>query len=430
MKCKNCGADNMEGVMFCTSCGAVLSPVETQFTSLPATSAHDTPQIRQTVPFTGLPTYIDSQHTAPVTGQPAFGDFLQPSTDDLLQPPQTATTTGQPVTGQPAYAPVTGQPAYGDPRQAVPVTGQPSYGDPWRPAPVTGQPAYGDPARMAPVTGQPAYTAPIPPSRPAGSSGKNKTVTVIIAAACVLVLLIGGGIGGYAWYRSSLYGKAQAAYESGDYQEAYDLYEKLGGYRDARTRKDSSGLWLKYESAIADYEAGNLESARNAFAGLKKFEDSEKYLAMCDARALYDSGEFEAAYYAFLDLEGFADSAARAEKCIQDVPPNGLAEKGEAYQPSTDSGLQFDSYSVDAIYFKFYNQSGDYWGSVYLSANGSAAAFIPAGYYTVTGYTGTGWFGLKDLFGKDERSSQLYFDNETYWTIPEGKVVTVNVPGF
>jgi len=275
-------------------------------------------------------------------------------------------------------------------------------------------------------TGQPAYGVPV------SSERKKFPARTFIAAAAILVLLAAVGFGGYAWYRSNQYNKASDAFSAGNYQEAYDGFDKLGDYKDSAARRDESAVWLSYEAAIDKFEDGDYIEAREAFYDLNGFEDSQYYIDLCEnwiayeeAQAYYDNEEYQKAYNAFKNLGGFEDSDSKAASCIQPDPADGLVEQGEAYAASTDgTGLRIVSYRTFDIYFQFYTSSGSYWGSMWLSAYGDATINIPAGTYTVKGYTGSDWFGPKDLFGNDEEVYDMTFtDGSRYWVIPAGQIL-------
>lgn len=98
---------------------------------------------------------------------------------------------------------------------------------------------------------------------------KNLGIVTLIFA--ITVMLTG--------CNSSDYKKATDLYESGDYEEAYEVFTELGDYRDSADMAKAS----LYKKASALYENGSYKDACDVFAGLGDYEDSAN---MADASRL------------------------------------------------------------------------------------------------------------------------------------------------
>ena len=63
-----------------------------------------------------------------------------------------------------------------------------------------------------------------------------------------------------------------------------------------------------YELAVKKYTRGDYEEASDEFSKLGKYEDSQKYVAVCDAQELCNSGKYENAFDEIKDIEGFKEA--------------------------------------------------------------------------------------------------------------------------
>ncbi len=80
------------------------------------------------------------------------------------------------------------------------------------------------------------------------------------------------------------YEDAQRLFENGQYAEAQAAFEALDGYRDSAERAETCGMILdgRYEAALAHFEAGDYEAAREAFEALGGYRDSAELVSRCE----------------------------------------------------------------------------------------------------------------------------------------------------
>lgn len=114
--------------------------------------------------------------------------------------------------------------------------------------------------------------------------------------------------------KSSDYKKAVALYDEGAYQQAKEMFMELEDYKDsAEFVKKSS-----YQEAIGQYEAGQYQQAKEGFANLGDYEDAADYVKKCDyqeAVGQYEAGQYEQAKEIFTSLGDYEDAAEYVKKC-------------------------------------------------------------------------------------------------------------------
>ena len=201
----------------------------------------------------------------------------------------------------------------------------------------------------------------------------------------------------------------------GSWAEARETFASLegAGFSDVPDLIAECDAHLSYNDAVALMSNGSWAEAREALAeldGTGFFEDIPSLLAECDAHiaydaaeALYSEGSYYDAYVAFNDLagvsyEGIPDCSERAQACIQDYPGNGTVYSNPDYS-STAVPLTIRNDSTYA-FVKFYIGE-DLVRTVFISPDGSATVYMPAGTYTMNEAHGDLWFGESDMFGDD-----------------------------
>jgi tetratricopeptide (TPR) repeat protein len=291
------------------------------------------------------------------------------------------------------------------------------------------------------------------------SKKSKKGLFIALGAALLVVLLVVGGFVGFNIYRSSNYDNAVALFESAEYQQAYDAFDKLGDYKDALWFKDLAQQWLDYEAARALLDAEDFEGAKRAFEALAGFEDSTNlallcqqnidYLAAVDsydkgdfdsalttfgalasagfsdasdwkdktsyalAAKLYDEGDFYGAFKAFKALGSYEDSSARMEQCTTSYPNTGEHYHNGDYVSSA-SAIAIDGGNASyAAYFKIYS-GGTLVSTIFLNAGGSCTIEVPPGDYSIKEATGDYWFGEEIMFGDEGYYEVMLFDGGEY----------------
>ena len=134
---------------------------------------------------------------------------------------------------------------------------------------------------------------------------------VLLAAIVVVVIVIAG--------KNAAYRDAAALFDAGEYAQAEDAYDELGGFSDSRGMAEVAH---SCDTAVTLAGKGRYADA------LKEIEDVQGYPAVdalradCEkgviyqaAEALMDKGEYAAAKEKFLSVSGFSDAAEQAVTC-------------------------------------------------------------------------------------------------------------------
>ena len=100
---------------------------------------------------------------------------------------------------------------------------------------------------------------------------KKRIAILLVITIVISFALTGCGKGGN-------YKKATSLFDDGKYQEAAEIFVKLGDYEDSAEMANK----CRYEAAKALFDAGSYEEARSAFSDLGEYEKSQEYLADCD----------------------------------------------------------------------------------------------------------------------------------------------------
>ncbi len=117
------------------------------------------------------------------------------------------------------------------------------------------------------------------------------------------------------------YEAAQALFEAGDYEAAYEAFKALGKYSDSRNLADrSKKKWddAQYHVALELQKAGSFQEAIAIYESLGDHRNSRKNIKECKtgiqraeykrAKELYNAGDYQAAKEAFEALDRFEDS--------------------------------------------------------------------------------------------------------------------------
>lgn len=414
MNCFNCGNLVNEGIQSCPYCGAVLSP---QAVSEPPANMRQDPQ--EPMPPSG---YAQAQPAQALPDQP---EYAPPAT-----PPQEAAFPAEyPPPGVPSVDPGLGH-----------ATTQPD---------------------RQPAEGVHQATQPVGPGAPK-TKKKLRAIKVVVAAAVVAVLTLGGVVGFYAfaeYQRGATYAEAVELMDQGDYQAALGRFNELGEYEDAPTCAEYCTNAIAFFDAMALLDNGEYAAARDGFAALGTFMDAGDYVVTCEgwlafreAQRLTDEGsyteasglaaqfntapditssaeyeawldknrygladqqfaegEFYAAYNAFRALGDYEDAAARAESCKQSMPENTELYHNEAFISSSVDIVFDGGASPWPNYIKVY--SGDSLVSaLFVGAGAKVTIQVPEGTYTFKPASGDTWFGEKDMFGEGGYYSVMLFE--------------------
>ncbi len=209
------------------------------------------------------------------------------------------------------------------------------------------------------------------------AEAKKKKRTLIFAAvlacACMAAIVAVSKI-----VTANRYQKAVSLMEAGEYDEAIELFEGLGDYKDS----PENYLYSKYRNATVLLEAEKYREAYDEFRELKEYRDSPKKLKKAqlgniygDMEALVDAGEYKEAdrVYADVDQEDYEECQELLERMEQLNVVNqyylaeGFMEEGQ-YKEATaafrESGYYGDSQEKMLQIF----QSVSVGDSIYLGA--------------------------------------------------------------
>ena len=103
----------------------------------------------------------------------------------------------------------------------------------------------------------------------AEEKAKKKKKIGIISAVAAVAIIIGVGVTTYVIIPSVKYNNAVALMESGSYDEATEVFENLGDYKDSRTMS-------LYNKALSLLESGSYDDAIKVFTDLSDCSDSKE----------------------------------------------------------------------------------------------------------------------------------------------------------
>ena len=167
---------------------------------------------------------------------------------------------------------------------------------------------------------------------------KNKKIALIVAivlaaATAVLILLFTVIMPAIRSYQAKLlqeqeYEAAVALYNAGEYEHAKNAFSQLVGYKDSSSYLNKCKKSINdqdYDTALALYNNGKYQEAMSSFKSLNGYKNSEEMIEKCQitiidhdydaALGLYKAGEYENAKNAFVKLNGYKDSEEMIKKC-------------------------------------------------------------------------------------------------------------------
>ena len=159
--------------------------------------------------------------------------------------------------------------------------------------------------------------------------------------------------------RSSAYSAAEDLYRAGQYAEAMEAFEALGGYRDSAEQAGYCAdaiMEPQYEDAHHLFENGQYAEAMEAFGALGGYQDSAERAEACrtilDGRyeaalEAFEAGYYETAREIFEALDGYRDSAEFVSRC-EDATAQVVAERLEQLQDAQVGGtVLFGTFEQD-----------------------------------------------------------------------------------
>lgn len=165
-----------------------------------------------------------------------------------------------------------------------------------------------------------------------------------LAAGCLALLLFVPARAEDA--AQARYDAAQALFEAGRYQEAYEAFAALEDYQDSQKRAAESQKKEKaarYKEAMALYKEERYDEAKAIFDSLGKYQKSASMASECEWRGnrlryieageLFEAGDYQAALEIFEALGKFRDSAKQAAAVREQMELQAQAQRElESYQ--------------------------------------------------------------------------------------------------
>lgn len=186
------------------------------------------------------------------------------------------------------------------------------------PVPPVSSEAPLQPMPAAPVMPEPApeFTLPRESKPIPQKTGKAKPAAVILALAGAALVIVAAAVllTSFVFIPAGLYSNAGSLFADGRYDEAYEIYSGLGGFRDSAD-KAAECIYMKADAA---FQKGSYDEAKELFKLAGSFSDSETMVKKCDhqkAVKLQADGEYAKAKAIFKELAGFLDSDDRARDC-------------------------------------------------------------------------------------------------------------------
>ena len=128
--------------------------------------------------------------------------------------------------------------------------------------------------------------------------------------------------------KKNSYDAAVKLFQSGDFENALDAFQKMNGYEDSEsyvTKCKAEISDKKYAEAVALYESGKYEDALAVFEFLENYKDSSSMVTSCkekiterkynEAVELLNNKQYEEAIKVFEKLNGYKDSNDRIKQC-------------------------------------------------------------------------------------------------------------------
>jgi tetratricopeptide (TPR) repeat protein len=225
---------------------------------------------------------------------------------------------------------------------------------------------------------------------------------------------------------------ACALLDAGDYEAALAAFTALGGYKDAAAKAEFCQQNIDFAAAQILFETGDVTGARSVFLALSAagFEEADGWVNACDYHLadarLAEGGRYDA-YEAFTALGGYEDAAAKAESCKLPYPSTGELWHDGAY---ASGGCAIELNCANASgghYFKIYSDDKAV-ATLFINGGESLTCEVVPGYYTIKEATGDAWFGEPDLFGSNGWYTRMTYDDGTdYFSLAWNDIVSITL---
>ena len=191
----------------------------------------------------------------------------------------------------------------------------------------------------------------------------------IVIASCVAGILLAGGIAIKLVLlpvieQSNTYKEAVSCYTSGEYEQAQELFTKLGNYKDAEQKATDSCIG-RAEKFLSDGDFGH---AKEVLDSVKSTDDIKAMKKKCDyseAEAYVEKEQYQAAYNIFTELaeKNYKDADALAKKILPQAAKEAYESIIAEYEENSEP---VDSYSK-SVYYKYFDLEKDGDNELFLS---------------------------------------------------------------
>ncbi len=182
---------------------------------------------------------------------------------------------------------------------------------------------------------------------------KKRRKTVLVCAILILVVM---AVSAYFVYTKVIYPAERYDHgieelEAGNYDEAVEIFEKLGDYKDSSKMVDES----KYQKALSMFDSRKYDEAIEIFTQLADYKDSKNKVDESKyeiAMNLYEAGKTYDSYVLFGQIESFKDAASIRQKIIDGAISD--IDKCVSEDRYDDAKNIIAEYSLDDIYTEDY----------------------------------------------------------------------------
>ncbi len=351
-----------EGAAFTAAVGREPAPIATDAAALP-------PAVRQAEPVSFTPT------AAPT----------EPSQYAQTQQPGASFVPAAPPPYMPAYQPAV-SPTYRQQGQAVS-----SFSAVQGVCTNCGKPMLQNES-FCTRCGKPAAFGAAPIQK------KRKTPVLILLSAIAVLGVVAVILA--TMLPSVRYNKALDMMDSGNYEEAYTIFNRLGDYQNAKDNAEICTKYVLLEQANALLDSGEYQRAQEIFFELDDFENAPQGMLYCQAMLNYDQQQYWLAYSGFEQAGDYRDAAQRMEQCVQEMPETGVLEHGYAWQEGSRR-VEFINQCSHNIALRMYTDNGEYVCMIFVRVGESVSFTCVEEIYSfniAVDYESK-WFGTLDFFG-------------------------------
>ncbi len=305
--CTKCGKERISGSLFCRSCGKrYYTPDDTAAS----------PTIRMSA--------IEAEPEKPVVNDASIPDSVLPlKTDEEKVATETVISKSPFVsTESPVDEPVVETDLPSDLDEHSFETE--SFED----EPVSEYHSFSEPEPVATPVNQ--KTQPVN-NEPA----KKKSPLTLAIVIGVIVIIIGSFIAIYLVSTASQrkYKQAKKAFDSGNYEKAYNYFESIGDYQDSKELAEEAKLLMHYENGKKAFDSGDFTKAAEEFSAAGTCKDAEQMVRQSELAGHYsngvsfvNSGDYSAALDEFTQAAEYKDAPDQIKKCYYQLGEAALAK--------------------------------------------------------------------------------------------------------